>query len=344
LSEDSSLHEILGRKICSWRIKCNGTICSAARSIMNFKIDRLYHPSHRVPDLDAATKFFEVVFGRSSIPIADHQRSRGVPLTDSTFPTDYSIFTPISDVYFDCISPAKLIVQGVQLYPSISSAHLNGFGWGVDGIDDLWSRTLQNGIHSTDSGNVPYRGVEPPGASFSTMKLFYTEPESTGLRYEFLPTEGIAPADKRGDPDWVLPPVSDSDPLGIIRCSHHTVLTNNLDRALNLLVTTIDGVVVHEGYNETLETKSTFVELAGDLFEFAEPLGEGTPAMEDWKQRAPLDTYHSLTWRVVDLDRVADHLLRCNIRMRVRTDEVIVSEPEDSLGIPWGFTTRSVPY
>ena len=250
---------------------------------MTFRVDRLYHPSHRVPDLKAASDFFEIVFGRSSIPLAVHQQSRGVPLTDPTFPTDYSIFTPISDVYFDSISPAKLIVKGVQLYPSISSPQLSGFGWGVQGIEKLWSRTLQNGIRSTDSSGVPYRGLEAPIASFSTMKLFYTDAESTGLRYEFLPTEGISPADRRGDPDWVIPPVSDSDPLGIIRCSHHTILTNQLDRALNLLVTTIEGVVIHEGHNKTLNTKSTYVELAGDLFEYAEPLEEGTPAMEHWK-------------------------------------------------------------
>lgn len=310
---------------------------------MSFKIDRLYHPSHRVPDLPDAERFFQQVFGRDSISLADHQRSRGVPLTDSTYPSDYSFFTPIADVYFDTVDPSRYVINGVQRYPSTSTAYLSGFGWGVQGIDDLWSKLLENGISSTDQRNIPWHEPEPPAASFSTMKLFYTEAESTGLRYEFLPTEGIAPADARGNPEWKIPPVSDADPLGIVRCSHHTVLTNNPSRALNLMVTTIGGAVVSESYNDILQTKSTFVKLGDDLFEYGEPLIEGSPAMDNWKERSPFDCYHSLTWQVVDLDRVARHLEKCNVRLRTRTDSIIVTDPEDSIGVPWGFTTSIPP-
>ena len=43
------------------------------------------------------------------------------------------------------------------------------------------------------------------------------------------------------------------------------------------------------------------------LTEVAQPLVEGSPAMEDWRRGAPQDTYSSLTWKVRDLDQVADH-------------------------------------
>jgi hypothetical protein len=236
------------------------------------------------------------------------------------------------------------VINGVQGYPSTSAPFLVGFGWGVQGIDDLWTTMLENGIYSLDQRGTPWRQSEPPIASFSTMKLFYTDAESTGLRYEFLPTEGIAPADVRGDPNWTLPPVSKDDPLGIVRCSHHTVLTNQPLRAFNLMVKTLGGTVVNESRNEILKTKSVYVELAGDLFEYAEPLEEGTPAMDNWRERAPLDSYHALTWQVVDLDRVARHLEKCNVRLRTRTEETIITEPHDALGIPWGFTTSIHPW
>jgi hypothetical protein len=147
--------------------------------------------------------------------------------------------------------------------------------------------------------------------------------------------------DPRGDPPVVA--VSPDDPLGIECCSHHTVLTSESERALRLAVEVLGGRVIHEGRNDVLATRSTYVALADGVLEYAQPLEDGSPAMEDWQRNAPEDTYHSLTWRVRDLASVAHRLSASGVGLRVRTDRVIVTNPDDSLGIPWGFTTTLTP-
>ena len=47
--------------------------------------------------------------------------------------------------------------------------------------------------------------------------------------------------------------------------------------------------------------------LADGVLEVAVP-DEGTPAYEDWQRTAPEDSYHTITFKVADLDRVREHL------------------------------------
>jgi catechol 2,3-dioxygenase-like lactoylglutathione lyase family enzyme len=302
----------------------------------------MYHPSHRVPDLEAAERFFRHVFGRASIPLALAQSARGGNLTEG-YPRDYSAFTLIADVWFDCIDPDRYIIDGVQPYPTISEPHLNGFGWGVNGIAPLYREIRRQGIRCTDQLDVVVSDDEPPKAKFSESPLFWTLAEDTGLRYEIYPTDSIGPSDPRSDPAWTLPVPSTSDPLGIERCSHHTVLTARPERVLTLVVDILGGSIIHEGRNEELGAHSIYVWLGDGILEYAHELEEGTPAIADWSERAPLDTYHTLNWKVRDLGRAADHLERCGVRLRTRTDAVVVTEPSDSLGIPWTFRMNSVP-
>jgi hypothetical protein len=46
---------------------------------------------------------------------------------------------------------------------------------------------------------------------------------------------------------------------------------------------------------------------------------------------------------VVDLDRVADHLDDVGVKIQSRTADTIVTDPNTSLQVPWGFTTARVP-
>lgn len=308
-----------------------------------WSVSRMYHPSHRVPDLGAAEAFFAEVFGRPSVSIAANFAARGAPAR-AGYPTEYSIFTLIADVWFDCIDPDRYVIEGEQVYPSVTEPHLNGFGWGVEGIGDLYSELGRRGIRCTDQTDVVVSGDRPPNARFSSSPLFWTRVDDTGLRYELYPTASIGPSDPRSDPAWRLGGPAPDDPLRIRRCSHHTVLTDRPDRALALAVDVLGGRVIHEGRNEALGSWSTYVFLGDGVLEYATDLGPGTAAHADWAVRAPLDTYHSLTWEVEDLDRVARHLEACGVRLVLRTDDVIVVDPADGLGVPWGFCGRAVPH
>ncbi|MGW5658031.1 hypothetical protein [Streptomyces humi] len=289
-------------------------------------------------DLAEGEAWFERVFGRASRPMAE--MTRNAPASEG-YPTDYSTFTPINDVLFDMIDPKRYVLQGVQRYPTVDKPHLKGFGWYVEGIADAYRALRRVGVQMVGQMDEPADSDDPPTAPGSPMPIFFTVPESAGLRYEFLPQIPF-PLDHRLAPDWELPPVSDDDPLGIERCSHHTVLTDRPERGLRVVVEALGGTVIHEGRDEVLGVDSTYVRLADAVFQYAVP-DAGTPAHADWAAGAPNDTYHSITWKVADLDRVARHLEAQGVKVRTRTDEVIVTDPETSLGVPWGFTTTLTP-
>lgn len=303
-----------------------------------FHVTRLYHPSHHVTDLNESEAWFERVFGRPSRPMAE--MTRNAPASDG-YPTDYSTFTPISDVLFDMIDPERYVLQGVQRYATVDKPHLKGFGWYVEGIADAYRALRRLGVGMVGQLDEVAEGDDPPAAPGSPMPIFFTKPEDAGLRYEFLPQIPF-PLDHRLAPGWEVPPVSDDDPLGIERCSHHTVLTDRPERGLRVVVDALGGTVVHEGRDEVLGAHSTYVRLADAVFQYAVP-DTGTPAHADWAAGAPNDTYHAITWKVADLDRVARHLEAQGVKVRTRSDEALVTDPETSLGIPWGFTTALTP-
>jgi hypothetical protein len=304
---------------------------------LSFRLALMHHPSHHVADLDEAEQWFERVFHCSSTNICkvlEHLTVR------SDWPLDYSIYTPISDVFFDSIDPKRFVISGDQRYATIEKAHLKDFGFSVDGMTGAYRALKRHGISITNTLGELAEGDEPPKgpndpAPFSTLRA------ETGLRYKFYPARPF-PYDPRTAPDWVLPAPSDDDPLGIERCSHHTVLTSQPERGVKIFAEILGGEVIHEGRDELRGTTGIYVHAGGSTLEYAIP-DPDTMAYEDWAINDPEDTYHALTWKVVDLDRAERHLEAQGIQILMRSADTIVTDPDTSLGIPWGFTTALVP-
>src|ERR1019366_8112345 len=206
----------------------------------DFRVTMMYHPSHHVPDLDEAESWFERVFGRSSTPLAS--MSRGAPPRPG-YPNDYSTFTPISDVLFDTIEPTRYVLLGVQRYATVEQPRLKAFGWYLEGIAEAYRELKRRRIRVTSQLDEIADSDGPPTAAGSPMPLYFSLPEDVGLRYEFFPAITF-PLDPRVVPGWIVPSVSDLDPLRIERCSHHTVLTGNPGRALRLVVDVLGGDIV----------------------------------------------------------------------------------------------------
>lgn len=304
----------------------------------DFRVTMMYHPSHHVPDLDQAERWFADVFGRPSTNLAELRR--GAPPRPG-YPNDYSTFTFIGDVLFDTIDPKRYVLLGVQRYASVERPHLKGFGWYIEGLDVVYRRLREQGIRVVDQLDELAEGDEPPTAAGSPMTLYFSLPEDVGLRYEFFPAIPFA-LDPRTASDWSLPAVSDDDPLGLERCSHHTVLTGRPERALALVVDVLGGRVVGEGRDELRRTSGVSVRLGDSVLEYAVP-DPGSPAHADWATNEPEDTYHAITWQVADLARVRRHLERHGVGIQLASEDTIVTDPATSLGIPWGFTVQPPP-
>jgi hypothetical protein len=302
------------------------------------RVVMMYHPSHHVPDLEEAERWFREVFGRPSTNLASTRR--GSP-PNPDYPSDYSTFTAISDVLFDTIDPKRYVLLGVQRYATVEQPHLKGFGWYVKEPTEVFRELRRRGQRVISQLDELADGEEPPVAAGSRMPLFFTLPEDAGLRYEFMPLIPF-PLDPRLSSDWSIPPVSVDDPLGIECCSHHTVMTAQPERALEIVVNVLGGEVIGLGRDELRGTTDTYVMLADSILDYAVP-DTGTPAHADWVTNAPNDTYHAITWKVLDLEQAKRHLESSGVKIALCSDDTIVTDPTTSLGVPWGFSTRLTP-
>jgi catechol 2,3-dioxygenase-like lactoylglutathione lyase family enzyme len=296
-----------------------------------------YHSTLHVPDLDEATSFFDRAFARESKVLGEYFGAGERDIV-AGFPRDYATFTPIAEVQLECVDPSRLLVDGLHPHEQVTEPRLDGLAWFVDGIEDLWTALRRRKIRGTDMASRIHDGEDAP-LDVSSRPIIFTVPEDAGMSYEFCLY--VAHRDPRGYPP--VPALSPSDPLGIECCSHHTVLTKEPERACGLLVDVLGGRVIHEARRDVLATQSTYVALADGVIEVARPLEDGSPSMEDWQRNAPLDTYSSLTWKVGDLDRVVDRLKAAGVGLRLQTESLVVTDPADSLGVAWGFTTVLCP-
>lgn len=293
------------------------------------RVVMLYHPSHHVPDLAEAEEFFARVFGRSSTRLSTLSASE----PPDGWSNDYATFTPIADLLFDSIDPRRYQVAGRHPYEPVATPELKGLGWYVEGIDLLYRAMRERGFTLLDQLGRPAEGDDPPRAAGAPMPLFFTTPSDTGLRHELLPPIPF-PLDHRLATDWKPGQVDPDDPLGIVRCTHHTIRTDHLDRALTALVDVMGGVVVHRGPDDLLGVDAVHVRLADTDLQLAGP-GPGEPPVGE------VDAHNSIAFEVVDLDRAAAHLTAHGVEMTARTDHALLTDPTTTLGIAWRLLRAS---
>lgn len=312
---------------------------------MSYRVTKLFHPTHRTPDLDGAEKFFRTVFGRVSARTSNvASAADAIRGNNPDYPLDYAIFTTISDVVLETLDPSKYVVKGHQYYPTITSPHYEELAWYVEGVDELFEVMRSRGMRFIrQHGSDP--NVLPPKAAFADLFLFWADPEETGLRYELYDSRGGL-MDPRKRPDWTpeesIAPEFDGDPLGILGAACHTILTNDPARGVGFMVDVLGGKVIHEGPSAVYAASSTYVSLGDGVYEYAVP-HESSVEREALAPALPRDSLYSIVWHVADLDQVRAHLEKSGVRLRSQTAGGIVVNADDSIGIPFGFSTDLVP-
>lgn len=85
----------------------------------------MYHPSLMVWNCEAAAEFLGRVFGRSSVRQENFDHKWALP----GYPIDYSIWTVISDVWFDGLDLKRYRWRGEQVVPELPVSYkLTGLG------------------------------------------------------------------------------------------------------------------------------------------------------------------------------------------------------------------------
>lgn len=302
-------------------------------------VKMVFHPTMHTPSLEESAEFFDRVFGRAT------ELLEVMPVSDTPRPPDapkgYSEFTPIQEVLMDSVNPSFHITNGVQHFPSVTEPALFNIGWYSDDLDETFRTLKEHGIPLVSQFGHPVGDEPPMSDQGGNIQQFFTPPDEMGVRYQFMPWFQFH-VDPRTKSGWSLPPVSDEDPLGIERLAHHVILTADPNRVLPLMVDALGGSVIHEGRNELLGISGPYVHLADAVFHYGVP-DKGSPAAAALAGRLPADRYHSLTWKVVDLDRVERHLTSVGVKIAARSDDALLTDAKTSFNIPWGFTTKLTP-
>ncbi len=169
----------------------------------------------------------------------------------------------------------------------------------------------------------------------------FTHPNSTVTQLEFRVPHPLIP-DVRMHPAFTPAWWHATPPLHIRKTSHFTLATRDLEQARDLYVNVIGGVVLHEGENDLLRTRSAYVAIGrDDVVEIAEPLDGGTPIANYVDAN-----HHGLfaVWlQVDDLAAATDYLQSKQITSSLEDGENFLSDPATTKGVHWGVTTASIP-
>jgi catechol 2,3-dioxygenase-like lactoylglutathione lyase family enzyme len=309
-------------------------------------VSMMFHPTLAVSDLERAREWFRAVF---RCPDVRWEERYDLSLLNPGYPTNYSFFMMVADVLLDALCPSMHATGDLneQRRYDPSRQRPIGLGWYTDDATGMAARLGTFGIKCHDQMGQRVIGERKPESAMAPdILICFTEPEGAGLRYEFFQLgERHRPFySRRGDPrlrpGWSLPQVSPDDPLAIERASHHTILTVRPDRAIRLHVDVLGGSVIAKTWNSAMQSDSTYIRLAGSVFELAVPRGHSP-------YRAKLtgieDVYYGITFKVADLDLARSHLESTGCHPHREADDAIVVEPTHGMGVQWRFVTTP-PY
>lgn len=338
-------------------LEINSASCDDAleKSAHSDSIEFMFHPTFLTSDRNRMARWMERVFRKRGLFQAELMKGMGA---SDEYPSDYSYYMWLSDCQMDVIQPDLYKLPGVE-QAVVPLDRLSEIGWHLRDANAVYTRARRHGLRVVDQlGRELTADTVPNGTSpiVPELILIWLDPRDAGLGMELaqMTPEIREHNAKEAYPpfraDWTHPEVQSDDPLGLARCSHHTILTKNLERSLRCAVDVLGGEIIHHGSDAWLKTSSTFVLIAGSVLEYAEVSDPESSLHREW-QPAPAnlggqtqeDVYHAITFHVADLEKAASHLIAEGIGFEYRSSTMVVTDPKDCLGMRWGFTSALLP-
>jgi hypothetical protein len=294
---------------------------------MPFTIGKMFHVVHMSEKLGPLDAWYDQVFA----PV------RG--MMDGNFsPRDMrdGSLLGIGDSIMESMAPSD--VPGADTFPvgrfqKRFGRHLHSLAWYCTEVGQIWDRFAEAGIRVVSpSGQRPEHGD------------FYTHPKDTLTQLEFFEPTGPwgGPPDFRFKPDWDERWAASPNPLGIVQMAYQTVVTPDVDRGLRVFVEVLGGEPIHTESSTVTGTESAFVAVGPEsVVEIAVPTDPASLAAQDLERFG--ESCHAVGWEVADLDAAGDHLKACGVGIVARDEETLVTDPADTFGAVFRFTTRRVP-
>jgi catechol 2,3-dioxygenase-like lactoylglutathione lyase family enzyme len=146
----------------------------------------------------------------------------------------------------------------------------------------------------------------------------------------------------RAEPSWETTYWQTDHPLGSDGLSHLTVAVSDLDVATDFFNRVLGCEIFHEGATASGERVSRFVLFGSEtVIELSQPL------TSDGRMSADLvangEILHSVTVRVLDLERAVSHLDDCRIGLVERSEAHVVLDPEKTFGAVLSLTVAGIP-
>ncbi|MGE0881152.1 MAG: VOC family protein [Acidimicrobiia bacterium] len=284
------------------------------------RIDRIHHATLLVNDLVAAEIFYDTVFSphcfmRGYAPMPLHRDAALLCVGEN-------VIEPMQPLPPNDGMPATTIFRYLDRF----GEGMHSLAFIITGWKDVAAKLEAHGMRWTDGGMADH--------------VFPHPKDFPGL-LELADFGGPTPL-----PDPRLVPGFDGSfwrnihPLGIDRTSHFTLAVRDRHRAAELYRDILDATILPEQAGAEPGAVSSYVMMhEGSIIEFAEPLNASSPIAADLERIG--ECWRGLTFKVLDLDRVAAHLERCSVRIASRDDETIRLDRGQTFGVDHAFTTRS---
>jgi catechol 2,3-dioxygenase-like lactoylglutathione lyase family enzyme len=277
-----------------------------------FEIQQVFHVSHVVDDLDAAMAWYDDVFAPR---VWQHTELFGTQL--ALLVIGDTVLMPMSSGPSVASSPARFRERYGQ--------HLHSLALYVDEPVEMIEHLRGMGLRLTGSSG---QELEDP------RDEIWTQPRQSPVVLElFEPRESME--DPRHEADWSSSYWRTEHPLAI-QGAWYTVVADDVPAATAFFEGALHGKVVHESADTPVATQSRFVALGDSVvLELARPLDPDSGAASDL---AAGTTFHAVTFVVADLARAGEYVTGKGIRVTRPTDDVVVLDPADTLGVQFRLT------
>lgn len=282
-----------------------------------------------------------------------------LPKLDAWYDDVFSVVRWMDNQYADVLKRWGSLVQIGDLCIEPMAPSFEVTGWDNVAIGRFWNRfgkrwhSIAWYMDSPDDYGVLYEhlvdqdiriyGGAGDKAADAPKGAMFTHPRDTFTQLEFMARPGpdSPMKDPRFQGGWSNKPWAEH-PLGLLKSAYTTLTVADVDAARDVYVNLFDGTVLHEGEMPLTKTKSAFVAIGTDLIvELAQPLDDTSPIGDDFARLG--QSLYSVTLRVRDLAVAEMHLKEKGFAFTQQDEHNLISDPDTSQGVVFGFTTWDVP-